>query len=460
VAFRWVARAPPGGRFIVSSAIIERFEGDEHQVNEIASNNTKLATLGPVDPFSDGPSAISVDGLGRFFMTFDTDDVFTNHEDIFSRRDFLGTENQVSALPGTTSNFQPDNASSANGTSVVVWENTNGFTNHDIWAQRFDRNGRASGAPIAVDTLTTDDSIDPHVAMDSQGRFVVAWENRDPGGASTVWMRYYSAAGTPLNGITRVTAVGSTNTQPDVAASDGSFVITWTHQVSTTNDDIRAERFVISGGVPRGQGVFAVVADGNIEDAPRVAMSPDGRFDIAYERQFFGADWDIFASQYDGTGTLVRDVFINFDTNPEHNPSIAMDAAGNAVVVYQEIFGVVNDIVANRLGSDGSVGSSILVANPFFNKALNPSVALAPTGGQFVVAYDTVLPSGLSGGVRTIEVAANDTVRFHGDSTEGPFDGISPAVSIDGFGRYVLTYERFNPATNRVDIFSRRFFLT
>src|SRR5262249_798078 len=158
-------------------------------------------------------------------------------------------------------NSQADNASSANGTSVAVWTNTNGFTNHDIWAQRYDRDGRPAGTPIAIDTLTTDDSIAPRVAMDSQGRFVVAWENRN---TANVMMRNYSAAGAPLTGIIRVSAAGATNTQPDVAASDGSFVITWTHQVSATDDDIRAERFVISGGVPQGQGIFAVVADANV----------------------------------------------------------------------------------------------------------------------------------------------------------------------------------------------------
>jgi hypothetical protein len=458
-----VALAPTGGRFVVAYAIV-RGSVLVHQVKEMASNDTTLATLSPGDVAVDSFSAISVDGLDRFFVTYGGLNILSGHQEIFSRRDFLGGEDLVSALPQTTSNFQPDNASSANGTSVVVWENTNGFTNHDIWAQRYDRLGRPAGAPIAIDTLTTDDSIDPHVAMDSQGRFVVAWENRDPGGTSTVWMRYYSAAGTPLTGITRVTAVGSTNTQPDVAASDGSFVITWTHQVSTTNDDIRAERFVISGGVPQGQGVFAVVADGNIEDAPSVAMSPDGRFDIAYERQWLGADWDIFASQYDGSGALVRGrLFINFDTNPEHNPSIAMDATGNAVVAYQEFFGVHSAIVANRLGSDGSVGPRIFVTTPNEDiDELNPSVALAATGGQFVVAYDTaVLATGISGGVGATEVAADDTVSFNGlPPTVGPFDGNSPAVSIDAFGRYVINYERLNSATNREDVFSRRFFLT
>jgi hypothetical protein len=247
-----------------------------------------------------------------------------------------------------------------------------------------------------------------------------------------------------------------------VAASNGPFVITWTHQVNASNDDIQAERFVISGGVPHAQGIFAVVADANVEDAPSVAMAPNGLFDITYERQFSGADWDIFASQYGITGGLVRGlVFINFDSNPEHNPTIAMDATGNAVVAYQEFFGITSEIVANRLGSDGSVGSMIFLANNGFISAVNPSVALAPSGGQFVVAYSTVmLQTGLSGGVRTTEVAANNTVRFHGDSTNGPFDGTSPAVSIDGFGRYVVTYGRSNPATNRQDIFSRRFFLS
>jgi hypothetical protein len=459
--FASVALAPTGGRFVVASSGFLGAGLFQHQVTAFASDNTRLATFGPVGAFSDSSTAISVDGLDRFFVTYAGLDLRTDHQEILSGRDFLGGEDRVSSLPLPTGDFQPDNASSANGTSVVVWSNANGFTNHDIWAQRFDREGRPAGAPIAVDTLTTDDSLSPHVAMDSQGRFVVTWLNRNPGDIFSVMMRYYSASGTPLTGITRVNPAGSNDTQSDVAASDGSFIITWTHQASATNDDILAERFAIVGGVPHGQGIFDVVSDANFEDAPSVAMAPDSRFDIVYERQFFGADWDIFASQYDSTGALVRDfIFINVDSNPEHNPSIAMDINGNAVVAYQEFFGVKNDIVANRLSSDGSVGNPIFVANAIFNDSLNPSVALAPTGGQFVVAYDSVLPSGRSEGVRTIEVGADDTVRFHGDSTDGPFNGVSPAVSIDGFGRYVVTYERLNPATNHVDIFSRRFFLT
>jgi hypothetical protein len=299
--------------------------------------------------------------------------------------------------------------------------------------------------------------------MDSQGRFVITWYDFSSSTSASVWMSYFSTAGAPLSAITRVTPAGSNDTQPDVAAPNGSFVITWTHQASATNDDIQAERFAVLGGVPQAQGIFVVNGDADIADAPSVAMSPGGRFDIAYERKFSGADWDIFASQYDSNGAIVRGfIFINFDSNPEHNPSIAMDAAGNAVVAYQESLGSHSIIVANRLGSDGSVGSVIFVAESSDIDAVNPSVALAPTGGRFVVAYSSVLASGVGVGVRASEVAADDTVRFTNTSGPAvePFDGNSPAVSIDGFGRYVITYARFNTPTNREDIFSRRFFLT
>ena len=159
--------------------------------------------------------------------------------------------------------------------------------------------------------------------MDGSDRFVVTWENLNPDGTASVLMRYYNALGSPLTGITQVSAPGSTDYQPDVALSNGSFVITWAHHFSATDDDIYAERYVISNGVPQGQGIFVVNADGNSEAHPSVAMQQNGIFDIAYERQFSGSDWDILASQYDGNGALVRgDVHINFDASaraqPEH----------------------------------------------------------------------------------------------------------------------------------------------
>ena len=189
--------------------------------------------------------------------------------------------------------------------------------------------------PIEVD-FTSALSLAPRVAMDSQGRFAVTWQDVDSIGNSVVMMRDYAASGSPLTAITQVSDPGSSNFQPDVAASDGSIVITWTHQFTATNHDIEAARYASSGGVLQAQSLFEVNVDSQEELAPSVAMSPDGRFDIAFERQFSASDWDIFASQYDASGNLVRgNIHVNFDGLAEFLPSVSMDAAGNAVVAYE-----------------------------------------------------------------------------------------------------------------------------
>src|SRR3954467_15418021 len=55
-------------------------------------------------------------------------------------------------INATTRNnqFNSDNASSNNGTSMVVWTDTCSSSDHDIRAQRFDRFGSRLGPEIAV----------------------------------------------------------------------------------------------------------------------------------------------------------------------------------------------------------------------------------------------------------------------------------------------------------------------
>jgi hypothetical protein len=371
---------------------------------------------------------------------------------------FLGSEHLVSTKPQATANFESDNASSADGTSVAVWVNNVSATNNDIWAQRFDQTGHAVGAPIPVDTLASHDSYSPHVAMDAQGRFVVTWGDMHSVGNWSVLMRYYNAAGSPVTGVTSVTAASSSDWLPDVAASDGSFVISWSHRGSSTDEGILAERFTVTGPTNAPtitpKGIFGVNTDANLKDFSSVAMAPDGKFDIAYQRQAGAgsSNWDILASQYGSTGSLVRgNIHINLDGDPEANPSIAMDDAGNAVVAYQRLVGGDYGIYANRLSAGGVVGGMITVHDDSGINETDPSVALAPTGGQFVVAYDNS-----NGTFGVTEMDSNNAPL----ATLGPVVGFSPAISIDGFDRYLVTYTRAVAPTGRWEVFSRRDFLS
>src|SRR3954447_17600241 len=68
--------------------------------------------------------------------------------------------------------FESANASSSNGSSVVVWTDTFSSTDHDIRAQRYNSAGQKTGPEIVVSSSGFDERT-PAVAMDAHGDFVV-----------------------------------------------------------------------------------------------------------------------------------------------------------------------------------------------------------------------------------------------------------------------------------------------
>jgi hypothetical protein len=425
------------------------------QVTEVASKDSILTTLGPVTGSS---PALSIDGLDRFLVTYQRFDAATGHDDIFSRRDLPEGWQRVSLNPQDTNNDYPAVASSADGNSVVVWVNAYLPTDHDIWAQRLDKYGRPAGKPIEVD-FTNADSYDPHVAMDAQGRFVVTWEDVNPDGTGSIQMRYFSASGAPLTQITQVTPSGESDFNPSVAASNGSFVIAWTSWFSATDTSISYERFTVANNVPTGTGI-ATVNGGANEDFACVAMAPNGAFDIAYqfEYQTSPALYGILAYQFDSSGTALFAYNLGGGGPPLSSlidPAIAMDNAGNAVITYGGFNGTNYGIYAARLGADGTLDVITVYAVAGVDAYIS-SVALEPTGGQYVVAYQTLNDAASVTGVGVTEVGSDDTLV---DATWVGGAG-DPSVSIDGFDRYTVTYTLLDPSDGHQDIFSNRYFLS
>jgi hypothetical protein len=449
-----VALARTGGQFVVA------YNTDNGlQVTEVGANNAPLTTLGPVTENAD-IAAASIDGFNRFIVTATRFNAATNHDDIFSRRDFLpsGVETLVNPSTGvfTQTDFQSDNASSPGngGVSVAVWVNNVGGDNNDIYAQRYDNLGRPLGGVTTVDSSGAN-SQNPHVSIDVRGRFAVTWTNLNADGTSAIMYRYYNSNGAALTPVRRLSPAGTQDFDSDVAATGAFFTISYTHTVSATNHDILAEQFIVSGTTVTPQGIFAVNNDANDEGRSSVAMSPSGRTTIAYQRQFSGSDWDILASQYNRAVLVRRNILVNFDGVPEFNPSVSADVDGNVVVAYQRTNNGETGIYANRVAwADGTVSSMITIRDAAGVSEVNPSVALSQTTGHFVVSYQHL--NLLTNRFGVTEINGANTVV----ANSGAFTGFSPALSIDGLNRYMVTYTRYNSGTNSLDIFSRRNFLS
>lgn len=338
----------------------------------------------------------------------------------------LGAE-LITPINSTTRNaqFDSDNASSAGGSSVVVWTDTFSSTDRDIRAQRFNSFGGKIGPEIVVSASGLDESS-PAVAMDDQGRFVVTWTQRLASGDTNVVARRFDSNGTALGSVIQVGVGTFQESDPDVATDlAGNFVVSYTRNTNNNNPDIFAKRFNSAGQLLN---VVDVAITSRAETHSSVAMTPDGRFDVAWEEAFSSTDHDIKLGRYSPSGSLLGLTPISLNTANDVSPSVSVDNFGNGVVAWERA----GDIKARRFTSTGVLlGAEINIASTSATER-GASVAIRRGGGGFVVAYENATTS-----VRTkvAEVSAFNTVTTFDAGVRS-----TPAVSINAFGDYFMTY--------------------
>ncbi len=112
---------------------------------------------------------------------------------------------------------------------VVVWHHTAPIVGNEIAGQRFDPDGNTVGGAFQVAALTTAEIRSPAVAMNADGTFVVAWASFQDGDATGIRARAFGPGGTPITGEFDVnTYTTGFQLQPSVAMDgSGGFVVAW-----------------------------------------------------------------------------------------------------------------------------------------------------------------------------------------------------------------------------------------
>ncbi len=155
---------------------------------------------------------------------------------------------------------EPDLGSDQRGRFVVAWQSDgqDGFAG-GIYARLFDRDGVAITDEIRVSSDAATDQWGPSVAMDSAGRFVVAFMSfYEPGDfGEDIFLRAYDRAGTPLGPqVVANEQILAPQEWPQVDLTDGGLVAaTWTswqldgpYDPGGDNDpnwDVMLRRFVL-----------------------------------------------------------------------------------------------------------------------------------------------------------------------------------------------------------------------
>jgi hypothetical protein len=216
-------------------------QGSEFRVNTDTAHNQENPNL-------------AHDAAGNFVIVWGSSDATSNGLGVFGQRydaagNAVGTEFLASTSPNAVR--QPSLVGmNAQGDFVVGWVSSNqpGGSQQDIYARRFNADGVTQGSTFRVNDLTTGDQFQPALAMNADGRFVVAWQR--PGFTAPyadVFARVFSEHGEPL-GSDFVVNTWLTESQLNSAVAmdaDGDFVVVWESQGQDGNGrGVYGQRFL------------------------------------------------------------------------------------------------------------------------------------------------------------------------------------------------------------------------
>jgi len=296
----------------------------------------------------------------------------------------------------TGGQYNPSVAMNSNGNFVITWDSAwqDGDWN-GIYAQMYDSSGNPVGSEFQVNTYTTYIQSFPSVAMDSNGNFVIAWSSgRQDGDWGGIYAQMYDSSGNPVGSEFRVNTYTTGNqVRPSVAMnSNGNFVIAWQDDTQDgSGAGVYAQMYDSSGNTVGSE--FQVnTYTSNHQSVPSVAMDSNGNFVIAWSSLYQdGSDRGVYAQRYDSSGNPVGSEFqVNtYTTGDQDYHSVAMDSNGNFVIAWSSLYqdGSANGIYAQRYDSLGNpVGSEFQVNTYTTDDQSSPSVAM-DSNGNFVIPW-------------------------------------------------------------------------
>ena len=316
-----------------------------------------------------------------------------------------------------------------------------------------------AGGELQVNTYTTGEQDDCHVALDDSGRFTVAWTGEDPFGGLEVFAQRHMASGARLGGEFQVNSTSSA-LMPSMAVRKGGALLTawWSPQFG-----VLAQRYAPSG-LPQGAEfqVNSFVDGGAYQYWPSAAPLPGGGFVVAWSYAGMSVPARIHARRFDAQGTPVGDEFLASGAPAgglsDLFPSASAAGDGGFVVVWKHSATGTQLIQGRRYDGAGNGGPVFQVSQATAYGSSFPRVSMAHDG-SFVVVWGTVTAAGFDEvhGRMFTPAATPSSPEFAVNPFTSGFQRF-PSVATGFLGDFVVSWaSRAQTAGSSYDVMARRF---
>lgn len=298
--------------------------------------------------------------------------------------------------------YDPDVAKDNDGNFVVVWTDTYGDgSGYRVSGQRFSTSGSPVGSEFQVNSTTTSDQLEPAVSAGDLGDFVVVWTSYyGDGSGSSVRARRYTSSGVPIEPDFQVnTSTNYGQSEPDVA-TDGfsNFVVVW-HDNNVFGEGIKGQRY-FNFGLEDGTEFLVTTFTDASQSKPAVAVDPAGNFVVVWESYGGegGTDQDgsfgaVVGQRFSSTGASAGTEFVvnTYTVSSQQAPDVAVADDGDFVVVWESYGqdGDGNGVFAQRYNSDGSTAGTEFRVNTTTAFDQDGARVAVDSTGDFVVVWES-----------------------------------------------------------------------
>ncbi len=281
----------------------------------------------------------------------------------------------------------------------------------------------------------------PQVAVDSAGNAVVVWQQVDNNAWLNIWAARFDATTNRWGIPVRITDDTEDASDPQVVVDAAGYAIAVWQQYAGTKVSIWANRFV--PGV--GWGVPSTIETDDMEDAyePQVAIDSAGNAIVVWH-QNNGAESSIWVNRFEvGTRSAPGGWGVAEIIGSGTTPHVAVDSTGNGIAVWEQSDDIEDNISANRFiaGPGGGWGTATLIEMNTGQTA-DPRVAIDSTGNAIVVWHQND-GTATNVWVNRFEIGTG-SVPGEWRTAEMIGTGTVPQVAIDSAGNAVAVWQQFD----------------
>jgi hypothetical protein len=296
---------------------------------------------------------------------------------------------------------------------------------------------------MLIETSNTGNAQTPRIAFDASGNALAIWQQLD-NASFNVSSNRYTAGGGWGSAALIAGGSGSGGLFPQIAFdANGNALAVW-EQPAGPYLSIWSSHYTAGGGWDAP--VLAETNDAGTAVVPHIAFDAQGNA-LALWYQSDGAHFNVWSNRYTTGGGWGTAVLIGTD-NPgnwffyDSEPQIAMDANGNALVVWQQIDGSVSQIWSNRYTAGAGWGTAEAVVP---GQSGEPQIAMDADG--------SVLAVWLQSDGTTGYVWSNRYTAGAGWGTSMQVSGggaINPQIALDAHGNALAAWDQSNGTHTRI----------